>query len=70
MPKIVTRQTRIAEAQHSAARLRSAMAGAREMETVRDATDREKAAMWAEAAEAAGQIQRRARQLAGLGRGG
>jgi hypothetical protein len=70
MPKIVTRQTRIIETRNAASDLRSALAAAHASETDPDNTDAERAELWAEVAEASGQIQRRSRQLAGLGRGG
>ncbi len=70
MPKIVTRQTRILETRDSLAQLRAAENYAMAVETDADATEADKAAKWAEVATLAGAVQRRTRQLAGLGRGG
>ncbi len=70
MPKIVTRQTRIAETRIYGDALATALRVARAGETDPDNTPEEREALWAQVAESAGQIQRRTRQLAGLGRGG
>lgn len=70
MPKIVTRETRIAETRQYGTNLDAALAIALASETDPDNTDGERMALWSDVAEAAGQIQRRTRQLAGLGRGG
>lgn len=70
MPKIVTRQTRIAESRAHAAELAAQIAGAVAADSDPNVTDAERAAAWGLVAESAGAIQRRTRQLAGLGRGG
>ncbi len=70
MPKIVTRQSRIAETRQGAHELRTALAAAWASESDPDATDAARLDLWADVANAAGQVQRRSRQLAGLGRGG
>ena len=70
MPKIVTRQTRIVEADASGQQLRHALAAAKASEIDPNATDGDRALLWAEVATFAGAVQRRTRQLAGLGRGG
>ncbi len=70
MPKIVTRQTRIIEADTSVQKLRTANAAAKAAETDPNVTDAERLELWAEVATLAGAVQRRTRQLAGLGRGG
>lgn len=59
MPKIVTVETRTREALDAASAIRTATTSAPQSE-----------AEWAAVAEAAGKLQRKARQLAGLGRGG
>lgn len=68
MPKIVTRQTRISEVNASADRLAAARNYAANAE--RDGSEADRAQAWADVATEAGAVQRRARQLAGLGRGG
>ena len=68
MPKIVTRQTRVAESHDNGELLARALRTAKHVET--NGTDAEREAAWADVANYAGQIQRRTRQLAGLGRGG
>jgi hypothetical protein len=70
MPKIVTRQTRIIEADSAGQDLRSALARAKASETANGLTETDRAEAWAEVATLAGAVQRRTRQLAGLGRGG
>lgn len=70
MPKIVTRQTRIVEATTAATYLDGALAVAVAGESDPDNTPAERDALWAEVATLAGAVQRRTRQLAGLGRGG
>lgn len=70
MPKIVTRETRIAETRQYGAALESALRAALGGEGDPSNTDTEREALWAQVANAAGQVQRRTRQLAGLGRGG
>jgi hypothetical protein len=61
MPKIVTDAVRAAEADTLAAQLADAVKVARASGTAED---------WAKVATFAGNVQRRARLLAGLGRGG
>ena len=70
MPKIVTRQTRIIEASTAGVALQQALNAANASETDPNVDDAERAELWATVAHEAGQIQRRTRQLAGLGRGG
>lgn len=70
MPKIVTRQTRIIETNNAGDQLRAALQAANAGEGDPDNTTEERAELWSQVAWAAGQVQRRTRQLAGLGRGG
>ena len=70
MPKIVTRQTRIAETREATDKLNVAIRAALDSEHRSKVTDEERAKLWADVAREAGQVQRRTRQLAGLGRGG
>lgn len=70
MPKIVTRQSRIIETTNAATYLEGHLSAAVAAESDPDNTDAERAELWAKVAHEAGQVQRRTRQLAGLGRGG
>lgn len=70
MPKIVTRQTRIIEADSAGQALRTALAAAKASESDPSNATEDRAELWAEVATLAGAVQRRTRQLAGLGRGG
>lgn len=70
MPKIVTRQTRVQETRESGRALASALRAALDSENRTKVTDTERAELWAAVATEAGAVQRRTRQLAGLGRGG
>jgi len=70
MPKIVTRQTRIIETTNAAQQFDGDLAAAIASETDPSLSDAERCELWAAVATNAGQVQRRARQLAGLGRGG
>lgn len=70
MPKIVTRTTRIIEADRAGQDLRTALAAAKAGEATPTLSDGARAELWAEVATLAGAVQRRTRQLAGLGRGG
>lgn len=70
MPKIVTRQTRIIEASTAGVLLKQALEQANASETDPNVGDDERLELWGEVATLAGTVQRRTRQLAGLGRGG
>lgn len=65
MPKIVTNESRAAEVKAASRGLASAIDKAMAASDTSEAM-----ALWADVATRAGQIQRRTRQLAGLGRGG
>jgi hypothetical protein len=64
MPKIVTNESRAAEVKAASRGLAAAI------ERAMSAEGTEAMALWADVAKRAGAIQRRTRQLAGLGRGG
>lgn len=66
MPKIVTRESRIAEVRNEAHGLATAIAAANAAEN----RGEDAQSYWADVATRCGAIQRRTRQLAGLGRGG
>jgi len=70
MPKIVTRQTRIIETTNAARQFSADFYAAVVGESDPSLSDAERCELWAAVATNAGQIQRRTRQLAGLGRGG
>lgn len=70
MPKIVTRESRIAEVKEHARGLATAIQTATAAESDPSNTAEEVQELWADVATRCGAIQRRTRQLAGLGRGG
>lgn len=70
MPKIVTDADRKRETAAHAMELSRALSAAQAADRNATATDAEKRELWAGVANHAGQIQRRTRLLAGLGRGG
>lgn len=70
MPKIVTREGRIVEVRSAAHGLATAIATATAAESDPSNSEAEVQELWADVATRCGAIQRRTRQLAGLGRGG
>lgn len=70
MPKIVTPADRKREARVEAQKMADAIGYALASDTDPSVTDAERAELWAVVANHAGQVQRRSRILAGLGRGG
>jgi hypothetical protein len=70
MPKIVTTQQRKDEAADHADKLNAAIRVACATDSDPNATEDDRREQWAVVANHAGQIQRRARIVAGLGRGG